>query len=212
MTMTFNSPQTPLRDALYAFSLAKPVPDAELLDEFACRYPEHAAALTDFAIVLVLDAAQGNDDVAAEAADLTVSPTVSRAMSRFQNRLFAAKHDQATSFAPPQPPSNPFAALDREAFRKLAKGFNANTLFVVKLRDRQIVPDTMTDGFRRCVANGLKAPLDVVIAHFAAQPQVEPRVRFKAEQKPEAGEQQTFEEAVRTSGLTEEQQRYLMSL
>ena len=46
----------PLRDVLYALSLAKPIPDAEVLDDFVRRYPEYAAALTDFAIELAMDA------------------------------------------------------------------------------------------------------------------------------------------------------------
>ena len=41
---------------MYAMSLAKAVPDAELLDEFARRYPLHADALTEFAIELAIDA------------------------------------------------------------------------------------------------------------------------------------------------------------
>ena len=47
--------QTPLRDAMYAMSLAKPVPDAELLDDFVRRYPQHADALTEFAIELAIE-------------------------------------------------------------------------------------------------------------------------------------------------------------
>ena len=49
--------QTSLRDAMYAMSLAKAVPDAELLDEFARRYPQHADALTEFAIELAIELA-----------------------------------------------------------------------------------------------------------------------------------------------------------
>jgi hypothetical protein len=47
--------QTSQRDVMYAMSLAKAVPDAELLDEFARRYPQHAVALTEFAIELAID-------------------------------------------------------------------------------------------------------------------------------------------------------------
>jgi hypothetical protein len=64
-TLTSNTP--PLRDVLYAFSLAKPMPDAEVLDDFVRRYPEYAAALTDFAIELVMDTLTGalyGDEVA----------------------------------------------------------------------------------------------------------------------------------------------------
>jgi len=46
--------QTSLRDAMYAMSLAKAVPDAELLDEFARLYPRYADALTDSPLNLPL--------------------------------------------------------------------------------------------------------------------------------------------------------------
>jgi hypothetical protein len=213
--MTTTNPPTALRDVLYAFSLAKPVPDARLLDEFVRRYPEHAAEITDFAIEVAIDAARGDDN--AQDAKPTVSPAVSRAMSRFQNRLFALKHGEtaagsATSPIASSSVENPFAALDRTAFRGLANRLNVNTLFVAKLRDRQINPETMTTGFRKRVADELSVPVDVIVAHFAAQAGAQPRQFYKAEQKPAAGARQNFEEAVRSSGLTAEQQRHLMSL
>ena len=204
-----------LEDALYAFAITKPVPDAALLDEFIRLYPEHAAALTDFAIELAVDAARGEGDTVFETISPAVSPTVSRAMSRFQNHLFAVqKAEEATmrSQASSLPVTNPFASLDRDGFRDVANRLHANTVFVQKLRDRQIDPNTMTDGFKQQVAADLKAPLGIVIAHLAAHPQVQAGQYYKADQKPDVGVQQTFEEAVRGSGLTEDQQRYLLSL
>jgi hypothetical protein len=62
------------------------------------------------------------------------------------------------------------------------------------------------------VANELNVPLDVIVAHFAARPEAQPRQFYKAEQKPTAVAQQSFEEAVRSSGLTEEQQRHLINM
>ena len=53
------------------------------------RYPQHAGALTDFAIELAIDALQhGDDDFDIPADPDAISPVVSRVMSRFQNRLF----------------------------------------------------------------------------------------------------------------------------
>ena len=49
---------------------------------------------------------------------------------------------------------------------RFAGRLNANAVFVGKLRDRQIDPATMTPGFQKRVADELKAPLDVVVAHF----------------------------------------------
>src|ERR1700733_13177269 len=48
-SMNVRNSATSLSDVLYEFSLARAMPDAELLDQFVHRYPEHAAALTDLA-------------------------------------------------------------------------------------------------------------------------------------------------------------------
>jgi hypothetical protein len=64
----------------------------------------------------------------------------------------------------------------------------------------------------RFVADRLHVPVEVIAAHFAGQATM-PRAQFhRADQKPEAGRQQTFEEAIRSSGLTEEQEKFLLSL
>ena len=81
--------QTSLRDAMYAMSLAKAVPDAELLDEFARRYPQYADALTEFAIELAIDSLMHRseeEDVPADAE--AISDVVSRVMSQFENQLY----------------------------------------------------------------------------------------------------------------------------
>lgn len=219
MTTILTAGAPPLREAFYALSMAQRVPDAELLDDFVRRYPVYAIELTEFAIELALDALRG--DAAADAAEAEldpaqVSPVVSRAMSRFHNRLHAIR----TAGAAREParraeaPSNPFAALSRDEFRGFARRLGANSVFVAKLRDRQIASDTMSDGFRRRVADDLRAPPDVVVAHFAmsgGSPMVT-RQFFKADAKPDHAGQQSFEEAVRSSGLTEEQQRHLLRL
>ena len=204
----------PLRDVLHEFVLAtEPVPRAELLDEFARRYPEHATALTDFAVELTLDSFAGAaNDHSARELQSSASP-VSQAMSRFHNRLYAVRAAASSVLAAPKlATENPFAALDRAQLRSLSQRLNANTVFVMKLRDRQILAGTMTEGFQRKIADELKAPMDLVIAHFAAEAQIEPHVHFKADQKPEIGAKQTFVEAVRSSGLTPEQQEYLLGL
>lgn len=204
-----------LRDVLYAFSLAKPVPDAPLLDEFVKRYPQYAAEITDFAIEVAIDAA-GDDDIEAENPGTPVSPAVSRAMSRFQNRLFEVEHGKSAgataASAVASAAENPFARLDRTAFRGLATRLDVSTLFVAKLRDRRINPTTITPGFRKRIADELSVPLDLVVAHFAARPEGQTPQFYKAEQKPTTVAQQSFEEAVRSSGLTDEQQRHLMNM
>ncbi|MGD0446711.1 MAG: hypothetical protein ABSA39_22475 [Edaphobacter sp.] len=214
--MNQTMPRTPLRDIFYAFSLAKEMPDAELLDEYVRLYPNHATALTDFAIEMIIDVANGQSEGTSEFGELKVSATVSRVMSRFQNRLFDSRGSEATRAGQGSrsllPVSNPFAMLDREAFRELTRSLQANPVFVAKLRDREIDSSTMSDGFRRRIADETKVPLDLVVAHFTARAEVSAGQFYKAGAKPAAPPKQSFQEAVKTSGLTDEQQRYLLSL
>jgi hypothetical protein len=215
--MTTVQESTPLRDALYAFSLAKSVPDADLLDEFTRRYPEHAAALTEFAIDLAVNALRDADEEAADSLPdseaTSLSPVVSRAISAFQNRLFELGDAEAseTATVPSSPPPNPFTDLDRAAFQAVAEALNANRFFVVKLRDRQIDPKTMTSGFQSLLSSTMHVPIELLAAHFAGAPQVGAQL-YKADDKPSVGGQQSFEEAVRGSGLTETQQEFLLKL
>ena len=62
MTIKHAQPKSavPLREVLYQFAMAKDVPDVDLLDEFVRQYPQHAEALTDFAVELVVDSLQDN--------------------------------------------------------------------------------------------------------------------------------------------------------
>jgi hypothetical protein len=215
MYVTSSAPA--LRDAFYQLSMAKRVPDAQALDDVVRRFPEHAEELTAFAIDLALDALRGEEE--AEAGEQTidpdaVSPAVSRALSRFQNRL----HNVSAAAQPTEDAratvDNPFAALSREEFRDLAARMGANVVFLNKIRDRQIDPDTMTDGFRRHVSEQARAPLGVVVAHCAAAPSrgAAARQLYKADEQPDASAQQSFADAVRSSGLTTEQQERLLSL
>jgi hypothetical protein len=213
MIANLTTTPTPLDDALYALALAGPVPDADALDELVRQYPEHATELTDIAIELALDALDDDEGDGEPMAAPGTSVAVSKAMSRFNNRLYEIET------APPRAPSkngvalrNPFATLEREQLRALGHRLQANTVFAIKLRDRIIDDATMTDGFKRLVADELPAPPQVVAAHFAGDSAIGTNIEYKSDRKPRTGNKQTFEEAVRTSGLTAEQQAYLMSL
>ena len=92
---TIVNPDTPpLREALYALAMAKHIPDAQTLDKIVCQYPQFGDELTDFAVELVLDALRkAVPDTVNAAADRSnaVSPVVSRAISRFHNRLYMVR-------------------------------------------------------------------------------------------------------------------------
>lgn len=218
MTPTVTAGPPGLREALYALSTAKDVPDATLLDDMVRRYPQFGADLTDHAIAIAIDALRGEVVVAAaEAArdPFASSPAVSRAMSRFHNRLHAVSDSaNAAATAPTSAEAvNPFASLSRDEFRGFARRLDVTSVFVGKLRDRQIEPDDLTPGFRQRVADDLRAPLDVVVSHFAAAQTAGARGQFfKSDGQPTNGGRQSFEEAVRSSGLSDAQQAALLAL
>lgn len=212
MNQTLYASPRKLREALYVLSIEQDVPDARLLDDVVRRYPEFGHELTEFAIAIAVDALSGERLVehAESVIDLnTVSPAVSRAMSYFQNRLHAvtAGKAEATSAsvrfgdAP-----NPFSRMTRRQFRDFASRINASTVFVTKLRDRQIEPSTMPPGFQERVADELNVPREVVVAHFAGRQAAPAGQLYKAEGKPVTGARQSFEEAVKKSGMSEAQQ------
>ena len=220
MNLTISASPHELREAMYFLSTEQDVPDAKLLDDVVRRYPEFEEELTEFAIVIAIDALRGEqivEEVDEEIDPNKVSPAVSRAMSYFQNRLHAVTMSadvakQGITGASFTDTPNPFLSLPRKEFRDFAARLNANTVFVGKLRDRQIDPSTISQGFKEKVADELTVPLDVVVAHFAARQSASSRRLFKAENKPSIGVQQSFKEAVRSSGLSEAQQEYLLEL
>ncbi len=208
------SPES-LRDVLYQFSMAKEVPDPELLDEYVRRYPDYAESLTDFAVQLVVESKQ-SPTAEALAPETRVSPVVSRAMSRFQSALHTAKTGRSVSPAAEATVAsamNPFTNLKREEFRRIAKELQANSVFLCMVRDGMILFGTMTPGFLAVLAAAVRGSLPEVTAYLRTQrPVVAAGQLCKADDKPQAGTQITFEEAVKRSGLPPEQQKFLLNL
>ena len=212
------SRSTQRREALYALAMAENMPDAGVLDDIVRQYPQFSRELTEFAVELALESLVEGGAPEAAADPTKVSPAVSRAMSAFHNRLYALRRAGGAAVAEPTPSSdfveNPFSALGRREFRAVAEGIGANTVLVAKLRDRQIDPTTISDGFKRHVSKELEVSVDLLSAHLEASPTAAQGSRqfYKADDQPRQGERQGFTDAVRGSGLTEEQQRHLLSL
>lgn len=184
----------------------------EMLEAVIRRYPEYAAELTKFAVELVVNALHAGEDENDEPLDLKKLPReVSNALSDFQNRLHQLKTNRAEAVATSV---DPFGKLTRAEFRGLASRMHANSLFMSKLAGRLIDPETISEGCRRWLAEDLAVPIEAVSAHLMAPPTVSAAAfDFKADDKPQlAVRRQTFKEAVATSQLSEEQQRFLLDL
>jgi hypothetical protein len=154
------------------------------------------------------------EDVPADAE--VISSVVSRVMSQFENQLYERRQAR-TATSPPRAATasveNPFATLDRPGFRALASRLDINSAFLSKLRDRTIEPISIPKAYCRHLAEEMDEEIEAMAAHlYAPQESVAAgRQLYKAEGKPAATARQSFEEAVKTSGLNEEQQRKLLS-
>lgn len=207
-------------DALYQLATEKDYPDAELLERVIMNYPDHAEALTRLAIEIALDRLNGDAPSSIESDEEDLSPAISRAMSRFENALYEEQSTKTPS-APvetksmkrPAVPANPFSIISPKEFRAFSKRMGANTVFVAKLRDRQIDVSTMTPGFIAHAAEHLPAEQAVLIAHLSAPPTASAAGSFhKADDKPTSGGRQSLEHAIRSSLLSMEQQAILLRL
>ena len=108
--------------------------------------------------------------------------------------------------------ADPFEMLSPAQLKGLAAHLNANSIFVTRLKDRLIDTAGMSEGFISAIAIFLSDSLENVRASLARPPQIAAGTAFKVKGKPTAVPKQSFEEALKASGLTQEQQDQLRKL
>jgi hypothetical protein len=201
----------PLGEVLNALALAMPTPNAEILEQFVRRYPEHADELTEFAVELAVEFGGESDEDEDLPVSQEVSPAVGKAISHLQNYTFELER-KAKASTPSV--TDPFGAMTREQFRAFASDLGVNTTFAMKLRDRSIDPQTIIPRTRFCqaAADAAQVPMDVMVAHLQGAPAISRSAFYKADGKPEAAPRESFEQAVQSSALSEEQQRQLLDM
>lgn len=205
--------QHTLEDVLYQFALDYPRPDADALERYTRANPQFAAELTDHAVALLLEPELSSDQGGTDQTDEDDAALLG-AMSRFHNALFAKNEATAPTPAPTIETGvhNPFRDLGRAEIRQVAAALDVNSVFLMKLRDRRIQLETMTSGFLASLSRALKAELVVVRAYLGLEPALAPGRSYKADAKPVASAKETFADAVRSSGLSMEQQTKLLEL
>jgi len=206
-----------LRDAIYALAMADNLPTAETLDELAKQFPDHANALTEFAIALTMDFIVNPDDgdFAPDFDPETVSPMVSRAISHFHNKLYELKNTSNATVSQRAIASvqNPFSILSRQQFRELASDMHMNVVLLTKIRDRIIDPTTIPKKLCRYIADKMQIPYTMIESHLSAPKAYSKAIQYyKATDKPKLSEVQSYPDAVKGAGLTKEQQTFLLGL
>jgi hypothetical protein len=183
-------------EVLLAFS-SEAKHDRGTLAHYLSEYPEHAEALVEWSIELFVSASR-NDEV-----KMTSETAVDRAWQRFQTAILVPLDTSIKS---------PFATLGRAAFKGLSKRLDVNDLLLARLRDRAINVNTIPGRFVQKIATALGATEDELKGYLTGPPIVAQSVSFRSAEKPAAGAQISFEEAIETSHLTQVQKDALKAL
>jgi hypothetical protein len=178
-------------DVLYAFAV-EPRHDRETLERYLKSYPQFADDLLDLSHELRLSADLGPADVLAE----------DEASFQAAWRQYAAIGPQGAS---PASADNLFDRFKGRALVALAEALVVPRSVLIALRDRLVVPSSIPQGFIRRFAVAASATAEAVQQYLALPPVTSAATSFKADQKPAAQEQITFEALLAQSTLTEEQ-------
>lgn len=185
-------------EVLHAFSV-EPMHDRVTLEHYLNRYPEHALALVDCSIELMMDASHSGEEV-----QVSSDQVVDQAWQQFQAAMGSAQGTAAVA--------NPFAQLQPSAFKSMARKLDISNLFLIRVRERAIDAATIPRRFVQKLAVELSANADAVSDYLRSPPTVTSTLSFRSNVKPEVAAQISFDQAVETSQLTPAQKEALQAL
>lgn len=209
--MTIREATPSLDDVLNELVAEHDHPTREVLRAWIGRYPQYGRELVDFAAAW---ADQRALPPAAELSGEEEKSVVNRAMSEVQNLLHArdARADGAARGADDAPLAGLVAEARKVGFspRELAQACRLDLALVTKLNARQILPRSIPMSLIQRLAQLLRHSADRITAYLFEPPQMVAGMAFLARGKPQAAEQQSFAEAVKSSSLSaEEKSRWL---
>jgi hypothetical protein len=187
-------------------------PKPAVLDAYCRMYPEYAQELTDYAVQWLIGDALAAVEPSGATAHKASSPLVSRAISRFHDRLRAT----APTGAPQASRAgegirNPFKELTVARKREIRDELRIDMTVLAKLQNRLIEAESVPRKFLERLAKAVQATIDEVLGYLRLPPMVNAASDFKANGKPSVGAQkERFEDAVQRSTLDEKQKRALL--
>lgn len=194
--MNTRKPAPSEEEVILAFA-GEPKHDRETLERYLREYPEHAEAIVDCSIELMVSATRH------EEAPLDSDASIDQAWQRFQAAIGTAGDATVT---------NPFAQLNPTAFKTLAKNLDVSNLLLIRLRDRAIEAATIPRQLVQKISTELGTTFETVASYLRSPPAMVSSHSFRSSVKPAVTQQISFEKAIETSQLTQAQQDALMSL
>ncbi|MBB3978390.1 hypothetical protein GGQ64_003624 [Rhizobium azooxidifex] len=190
--MTVNHPPLGLQDVLDEFMMEDDQ-GSEVLARYVREYPQFAAQLVDFSILAASD--DSDDQRELSAID--------------QSRVDAAWI--AFSAIDISPASDPLAKLTGEKGRSVAHALGVPRQVVTCFREHKVIATSVPDDILRLFADELEVPMAYVISAMSQPLAGFGGRQFKADGKPSAGEQVSFEQVLIDAGVSEADRSRLLS-
>ena len=201
--MNTSSPQLTEQDVLFSFS-EEENRDAATLEIYLKQYPEYREALVALSVELMVSPV----DETVQEANVVSEESIGNVWSKFQSLLNPSDPVSIRSSSV----ENPLAKLDQKSFISLAKSLGVSRAFLARLRDGTIVMATIPAKFIDSVSGALEIGADTLRSALQAPPTISTQARFKSDNKPTAEAQITFDEAIESSGLSEDQKEQMKAM
>jgi len=201
--MNTSSPQFTEQDVLFSFS-EEENRDAATLEIYLKQYPEYREALVALSVELMVSPV----DETVQEANVVSEESIGNVWSKFQSLLNPSDPVSIRSSSV----ENPLAKLDQKSFISLAKSLGVSRAFLARLRDGTIVMATIPAKFIDSVSGALEIGADTLRSALQAPPTISTQARFKSDNKPTAEAQITFDEAIESSGLSEDQKEQMKAM
>lgn len=183
-------------DVLLAFAI-EPDHQRQTLERYLNNYPEYSLALVDLSVELKVLKSGCLEEIE------TLDVTADKEWQMFRNIVEEAENTKV---------ANPLITASTEQFKKFAIKLKVNTLFLSKLRDKQIELSTIPNQFIEMCAECMNTTVELMRLFLSGEPTIASGVAFKSTVTPKTTNKITFEKAVEDSSLKAEQQAELRKL
>lgn len=191
--MTVNHPPRRLQDVLDDFMMEDDQ-GSEMLAQYVREYPQFATQLIDFAM---LAASDDSDDL--------------RELSAIDQSKIDAAWIAFSAIDTSDAASDPLAKLIGDKGRSVAQALGVPRQVVSCFREHKVIPTSVPDHVLQVIADELEIPMAHVISSMSQPVRGFGGRQFKADGKPSAGEQVSFEQILIDAGVPETGRSRLLS-
>lgn len=181
-----------LEDVLSAFAVEDDHGKATL-ERYLREYPQYAEDLVDLSSEF------------SQPVDVSTAPLG----AKDQARIEAAWERHVAPSQPP--PADPMAKLTVLELRNVAERLGVRRQVLAAFREHRVIVSTVPRAFLARLASMLGTPLEELRNTLARAPTFELARSYKADQKPQAANQVSFEQLLTEAGVSPEQRAALLS-